>query len=325
MNYTSRIALAICAITVFCTSTFAQGIANLLPPTSKVPDAGLHAVLIGTGMPIPNPARAGAATLIVADGKTFLVDVGFNAVESLVQSGYQQVDHVLFTHFHIDHYGDLDRLFFNRGTAGASEPLGVMGPKGTDEIVQKVVASVAIDEKYRIDHHKEHWPTESMQASVTESEPGVIFEEDGLKITMFEVDHEPIEIAVGYRFDFKGKSIVVSGDTKKSENLTKHARDCDVLIHEVMDEKFLTSILPMLKTRNARQGAMVEDLMEVHTSTLDVAVIAKEANVKKVVLTHLVPSIQPVEAQEKNFIRGMDEIYDGPIIVGRDSMIITAE
>jgi len=317
--------LVICFALIAASNSYGQALGNLMPPRPKVPDTGLHAILLGTGMPIPNPDRAAAATLIVAGGKTFMVDVGFNSVARLVENGFQQVDHILFTHFHIDHYGDLDRMFFNRGGAGAAEAQSILGPKGTEKFVKEVVEAVAIDEQYRIEHHGEHWPELSMQAAVKEFDPGVIFDEDGVKVTMFLVDHEPIEIAVGYRFDYEGKSIVVSGDTKKSQSLIDASKDCDILIHEAMNARILNAVLPGLKRANPRQGALIEDLMEVHTSTIEVAEIAKEANVKKVVLTHLVPSIAPVEAQEKNFARGMDKIYSGPIVVGRDSMIFTVE
>jgi len=325
MQHSKYIVASLLTLTLLATTQTHGQALNIAPPTPKAPTTGLHAILIGTGMPIPNPERASAATLIIAGGKTYLVDVGFNSVARLVENGYPQVDHILFTHFHLDHYGDLDRMFFNRGTAGASDPQSVLGPVGTKDIVQKVVESVAIDEKYRIEHHGEHWPLQSMQASVQEFEPGVIFEQDGLKITMFAVDHEPIELAVGYRFDYEGKSIVVSGDTKWSGDLIAASKDCDILIHEAMNDSILKPVIPMLKRRNPRQAAMIEDLMEVHTPTRDVAEIAKATNAKKLVLTHLVPSIAPVEAQETNFVRGMSDIYSGPILVGRDSMLITAE
>ena len=302
--------------------------AQLLNPgraTPSVPDSGLHALLLGTGIPIPNPDRAAASTLIVVDGKTFMVDTGPGSVSRLAENGYRQVDYVLYTHFHLDHYGDLDRLLFARGAAGAEHPLPVLGPRGTKDVVDKVVASIAIDEKYRLDHHGEHWSDQSMHASVQEFDPGVIFDQDGLKITMFDVDHEPVVPAVGYRFDYQGKSIVVSGDTRKSDSLIAAAKDCDLLIHEAMNAVILNRALPALKRAQPRAGAMLEDLMSHHTSTLEVAEIAKEANAKKVVLTHLVPTIAPEEAQEDAFARGMSEIYSGPIVVGRDNMIFTVE
>lgn len=301
-----------------------QGI-NVGPPTPAVPDTGLHAILLGTGIPIVNPDRASASTLIVAGGKTIMIDTGYGSTVRLVEAGYQDVDLVLYTHFHADHTGGLGRLLFNRGAAGAEHPLKVIGPPGTKDMVDRIVAANAIDEEYRIVHHGEHWPKEAMDVDVTEFDLGVIHESDGLTITMFDVNHEPVEPAVGYRFDYEGQSIVVSGDTKKSESLIAAAKNCDLLIHEAMYAQMLNAIMPALKNRNPRQGAMLSDLMSHHTSTLEVAEIAKEAGVKKVVLTHLVPSIAPSDGAERTFVRGMSEIYSGPIVVGRDNMIFSLD
>lgn len=300
-------------------------LANPGRSTPTVPDTGLHAVLLGTGVPIPNPERANAATLIVAGGKTFMVDTGPGSVSRLAENGYGQVDYVLYTHFHLDHYGDLGSVLFRRGGANPEHPQQILGPKGTKNVVDKVVESVAIDETYRIAHHGDKWSKQAMQATVQEFDSGVIFDEDGLKITMFKVNHEPVVPAVGYRFDYEGKSIVVSGDTKKSDKLIAAAQGCDLLIHEAMNPTAFNRALPMLKRSRPRRGAMLEDMMSHHTPTLEVAEIAKEANVKKVVLTHLVPSIAPQDAQEKTFVDGMSDIYTGPIVVGRDNMIFTVE
>jgi len=324
ISRTAFCALAMLLATVASNLAHSQPL-NVAPPQSKIPDTGLHAILLGTGIPLPNPDRANASTLIVAGGKTFMVDTGPGSQERLAETGYRQVDYVLFTHFHLDHYGDLDRVLFGRGAAGAEHPQPILGPKGTKDVVDKVVESVAIDEKYRLEHHGDHWSNQAMHAAVQEFEPGVIFDEDGLKITMFNVNHEPVVPAVGYRFDYEGKSIVVSGDTKKSDSLIAAAQDCDLLIHEAMNATILNGALPGLKRTNPRGAAMLGDLMTHHTSTLEVAEIAKATNAKKVVLTHLVPSIPPADAPEKMFVRGMSKIYSGPIVVGRDGMAFSIE
>lgn len=302
--------------------------AQLLNPgrtTPTVPDTGLHAVLLGTGVPIPNPARAKASTLIVAGGKTFMVDTGPGSAGRLAENGYRSVDHILYTHFHLDHYGDLGSVLFRRGGDNPEHPQSVLGPKGTKDVVEKVVASVAIDESYRIAHHGDKWSKQAMQATVQEFESGVIFDEGGVKITMFNVNHEPVVPAVGYRFDYEGKSIVVSGDTMKSDHLIAAAKDCDLLIHEALNPNAFKRILPALKRARPRQAAMLEDLMTHHTPTLEVAEVAKAVNAKKLVLTHLVPSFPPEDDPEKMFVRGMSDIYSGPIVVGRDNMIFTVE
>jgi ribonuclease Z len=142
---------------------------------------------------------------------------------------------------------------------------------------------------------------------------------------MFKVNHAPINPAVGYRFDYQGKVVVVSGDTIKTEKMIEMSKDADVLVHEAMDLQTLHRIIPMIERGRPRQAALLEDVTEYHASTIDVAEIARDAGVKKLVLTHLVPSIPPQDAAEKNFVRGMSDIYDGPIIVGRDGMTIDVE
>lgn len=288
-----------------------------------VPPTGMHAILLGTGVPLPNPERAAASTLVVVNGKTFMVDTGWNTLVRLTQAGYQQPDVVLYTHFHSDHYDGLGQVLMNRGVAGATQPLKVIGPKGAKGVVDAVIASCAIDVKYRKQHHGDKWSDNAVAADVSEFDEGIVYDQDGLKIKMFPVDHHPIVPAVGYRFDFGGKSIVISGDTVKCDRLIKEARDCDLLIHEALDDRMLKGIAPGLLRSDPRRGPMMQEMMEYHTPTLDVAAVARDANVKKLVLTHLVPSIAPQEGPEKFFVRDMAGIYTGPIVVGRDNMILS--
>lgn len=295
------------------------------PPQPAVPLTGMHAILLGTGVPLPNPDRAAASTLVVVNGKTFMVDTGWNSLVKLTQAGYQDADVVLYTHFHSDHYDGLGQLFMNRGVAGADKPLKVLGPKGSKAVIDAVIASCAIDVGYRKAHHGDKWSDNAVAADVTECEPGVIYDQDGLRITMFNVDHHPIDPAVGYRFDYDGKSVVISGDTVKSASLIEAAKDCDLLIHEAMDDRLLKGVLPALTRVDPRRAEMLTELIDYHCPTLDVAAIARDANVKKLVLTHLVPSIPPQEGPEANFIRDMAAIYTGPIVAGRDNMIFSLE
>ncbi len=279
-----------------------------------------YAILLGTGMPLPNPARGTAATLIVAGNTSLLIDTGRNVITGLSQAGYVDVDMVAFTHFHADHFAGFGELMLYRSIRGAKNPLPVYGPAGTQALVDDFLKLYEHDHKYRIAHHGEHWFPEGMQAAVTECAPGVIYDQGGMRVTMFNVDHKPIEPAVGYRIDYQGKSIVVSGDTKKVQAMVEMSRGADLLIHEAMNGPMLNGALGGMRNTNPRQAAMLEDLMEYHTTAIEVAEIAAEAGVKKVALTHLVPSIPPQDGPEKAFVRGMSDIYSGPIIVGRDGM-----
>ena len=292
-------------------------------PASADSTNAFYVITLGTGIPIPNPDRATAATLIVAGDRTILIDTGRNALIRLVQAGHQSPSIILFTHFHSDHIAGFGEIMVNRGITGIDTPQVILGPVGTQGLVDDFLAVYSRDTSYRIAHHGDHWPANAMKADVTDCEPGVILDEEGLRITMFDVNHDPIVPAVGYRIDYGGKSVVVSGDTMKNANLIEAAKDCDLLVHEAMNAPFLNRMLPNIERGNPRQAAMLKDLMSHHTAATEVAEIARDANVKQVVLTHLVPSIPPTDAAEKAFTMGLDKIYSGPIHVARDGMKFT--
>ena len=201
-------------------------------------------------------------------------------------------------------------------------PQRIFGPAGTQSFVDDFLKVYSRDTGYRIAHHGKNWPDNAMRAEVKECTPGVILDEGGLKITMFDVDHAPIVPAEGYRVDFGGKSIVISGDTKPTPKMVEMAKDADILVHEAMNVKMLTAARVGLRTADPRRGQMLEDLMNYHSGSLEVAAIARDAHVKKLVLTHLVPSIAPTDAAERTFVTGMSEVYTGPIVVARDGMKI---
>lgn len=304
-----------------CTTANAQ----LNQPRQLAADGPMQVVLIGTGIPIPNPDRGTAATLVICGDKTFLVDTGSNCVVGLSKAKIGMVSTVLFTHYHSDHIAGFGDVLVMRGVGGQKEPLQVIGPPGAKRVVNGFSAAYALDLGYRTDHHGEHYGAVGATAVVTEAESGVVYDKAGIKITMFTVNHDPITPAVGYRFEYQDKVVVISGDCKKTENMVEMSTGADVLVHEAMDAQSLMRVQPMLKIADPRRGEMLTDLMEYHTPTNEVAEIARDAGVKKLVLTHLVPSIPPQPAAEKNFVRGMAEIYSGPIIVGRDAMTIDLE
>ena len=289
------------------------------------PGGPMQVILLGTGIPIPNPDRATAATLVIAGDKAMLVDTGRGCVVRLQQAGIRDVSAVLFTHYHSDHIASFGDLLVSRGTGGAEQALPVIGPPGAKRVVDGFEMAYGLDNYYRTTHHGKYFTTPGTKTKVTEAEPGVVFDQDGLKVTMFKVNHAPIDPAVGYRFDYQGKVVVVSGDTIKTEKMIEMSKDADVLVHEALDLQTLHRVIPLLQRARPRQAALLKDVTDYHASTTDVAEIARDAGVKKLVLTHLVPSIPPQEAAEKNFVRGMSDIYSGPIIVGRDGMTIDIE
>ncbi len=278
------------------------------------PNGGLSVITLGTGTPIPSLDRACSATLIIAGNRTVLVDFGRGALIRLAQAQLLKTDLLLFTHYHSDHISDFGELMVTRTVAGAKTPLPVIGPVGAKKVVNSMLDVFSMDKQYRITHHGAAFGSAGMEAPVTEAQPGVVYDKGGLKITMFEVDHRPVVPAVGYKFEYKGKSIVVSGDTIKVPKMIEMAQGADILVHEALNKKLLEIGANRM---NARVKKMALDLHEYHTPHTEVAEIAKEANVKKLVLTHMVPS--PFNAaMGMLFTRGMGKIFKGPIELSKD-------
>jgi ribonuclease Z len=305
----------------------AAAAAPQLPQRPRVdpPAGGMTVVLLGTGIPLPNPARGTAATLVLAGKQAVLVDTGRNAVVGLAGTGRDDVSLVVYTHYHSDHIADLGEILVNRGIAGATEPLPIVGPVGLKQVVDGFRAAYALEDSYRVAHHKENWSSAGASAAPNEAQPGVVWDKDGLRVTMFDVDHAPVVPAVGYRFDYNGKSVVVSGDTKKTTKVVEISRGVDLLVHEAVDRATVEQAMPMLERASPRRAQMTRDMISHHTSTLELAEIARDAGVKKLAITHLVPSIPPTDQAEANFVRGMGAVYPGPIVVGRDGMVINIE
>jgi ribonuclease Z len=281
--------------------------------------------LLGTGTPMVNPARASASTLVTAGESAFIIDTGRGFYDNLAATGRQDVDVVLFTHFHSDHIADFGELLVARTISGANQPLATIGPSGAALVVDGLMAAYELDRRYRHDHHGDKYSPAGASAQVTEAAPGVVFDRDGIKITMFEVNHSPVSPAVGYRFDYQGRSIVISGDTVMVPAMIEQSRGADILVHDTMNKDMVQMGLDAIKESDPRLTAMGKEMMEYHSDRMEVARIAQEAGVIKLVLTHLVPGIPPEEAMESLFTQGMDEIYSGTIITGRDGMNIAVD
>jgi ribonuclease Z len=289
------------------------------------PNGGLSVILLGTGTPVPTLDRACASTMVVAGDRTIMVDSGRFSSIRMVQAGFVNPSLLLYTHFHSDHITDFGEVMVNRFAAGAADkPLPVIGPVGVKELVGNLMDVYAPDKQYRVDHHDWAVNEQGYEVNVTDAQPGVVYDEAGLKITMFEVDHLPVTPAVAYRFDYKGQSVVVSGDTKKVPQMAEMSEGVDILVHEAVNPKLVELGRRAAGTEtNERMLKITDDIMDYHTLTDEVAEIAAEAGVKKLVLTHMVPS--PVNhLMEHMFVRGMNRIYKKRIYVGNDLMEIKA-
>ena len=203
---------------------------------TTLPD-GLHVALCGSGSPLPDPSRLGPCTAVIAGKRLFVVDVGSGAVRNFGPMGLPTgtVEAVLLTHFHSDHIDGLGEMMMLRWVStGNATPLPVFGPTGVAAVVGAFNAAYALDNGYRVTHHGAAINPPAGAGGVARpfaidasSQSVVVLENGGLKVTAFSVDHGPVEPAVGYRFDYKGRSTVISGDTKTSENLVRIATGAD--------------------------------------------------------------------------------------------------
>lgn len=209
---------------------------------TELPD-GLHVILIGTGSPLADPSRAGPSTAVIAGGRVFIVDSGGGAVRKMAEIGLPPAatDRVLLTHFHSDHIDGLGELMLQRWAGGGyAEPLPIYGPAGVSGVVEGLNTAYAQDRDYRIAHHGADIVRPSgFGGAPIEFDAGVIMDEAGIKITAFAVDHEPVSPSFGFRFDYKGRSVVINGDTAYTDDLAGHAKDTDILISEALNPEMV--------------------------------------------------------------------------------------
>jgi ribonuclease Z len=288
----------------------------------------LHVVLCGTGSPLPDADRAGPCTAIVAGGALYLVDAGPGSWEVVDLAGLPtgRLAGVFLTHFHSDHIGDLGEAIVQSWIAGRPRPLDVFGPPGTAGVVEGFRRAYAADTDYRVAHHGDDaLPRAAAGAAARETtlaaEPtasAIVLDRDGLRVTMFRVDHAPVEPAVGYRFEWRGRTVVVSGDTRRSASVLAHARGADILVHEALQPALILRVPPVARRLGLERVAkLAEDIPGYHTAPAEAAALARDAGVPHLVLTHLVPGPANFVAR-RAFLDGVRAAYDGEVTLGAD-------
>ena len=292
-------------------------------------DGQLHVVLCGTGSPLPDPNRAQACTAIIAGGEFVLVDTGSGSWRKVAVNNLPaaNLNAVLLTHFHSDHIGDLGEALMQSWAAGRNHKLDVYGPPGVEQVVAGFEQAYSLDTGYRVAHHGAEWMPRSAAGAIAQpirlksnESAALVFERNGLKVTAFKVEHDPAIPAYGYRFEYRGRVVVVSGDTARSDNLARHAAGADLLIHDVIAKNLLQMAASNFdQVGNKRRAKMSRDIMTYHTSPLEAAAIAASAKVETLVFTHMVPP--PNSAQiEQAFTRGVSDIFKRKVVLGTDGM-----
>ena len=288
------------------------------PPAQAQPVAAdeFRVTLLGTGSPAPVMRRFGPGVLVQAGGKTLVFDAGRGGAQRLMQLGLQlgKVDALFLTHLHSDHVVGIPDLWLTgwleASYAQRKGPFVVYGPAGTQVLMDGLAQAYAWDIKARI--ADQGLKPEAIRAEVTEVKEATVYEQAGVKVKAFEVDHgDLLKPAFGYRVDYAGRSVTISGDTRFSENLIKHAAGTDLLIHQVAAASDELLKIPTFKVIIAH-----------HTQPDEAAQVFNRVKPKLAVYYHFVllgtPTIPAVT--EKEVFETTRKTYAGPLLIGEDLM-----
>ena len=309
----SRLTIVLAAFAAFVTNGIVAQAQNPMDkPEFKV-------TLLGTGEPVPSIERFGPATLVQAGGLNLLFDCGRGCTQRLMQKGVPlgKIDVLFLTHLHSDHVVGIPDLlligWLRPPFAHRDAPMRVIGPVGTVSMMSNIEKAFEWDIKTRIADEK--LPPAGVANEATDMRAGVVFEKNGVKVTTFEVNHgEKIKPAFGFRIDYDGRAVSISGDTKFNENLIQHSKGVDVLIHEVAAarpelikaQKFLPAILAH------------------HTNPEQAGIVFARVKPKLAVYYHLVlfgnREIKPYSPEK--LVQLTRKTYSGPLVVGEDLMTL---
>jgi len=290
--------------------TVALFVAALVPAVAR--GQQFRATLLGTGCPAAVMNRFGPSTLVEAGDQKFLFDAGRGALQRLTQLDvrWQDIQGVFLTHLHSDHVVGFPDLWLTGWliVPGRKVPLQVRGPTGTAAMMSHLQQAFAYDVRIRTEN--DGVSPEGVALAVEEIGEGVVYDKGGVKITSFEVDHAPVKPALGYRIDYSGRSIVLSGDTRVSQNLLRHAQNVDVLVHEVF--------APATLQRAGVPAARAKSIVDYHTTPEQAGEVFARLKPKLAVYSHIcMPS-----ATEEDLVPGTRKTYTGPLELGEDLMAI---
>jgi len=297
----------------------------------------LRVAVCGTSAPLPSPSRAKACVAVFAGGRYWVVDTGPESTENLVlwRIPLARIGGVLLTHFHSDHIGDLGELQLQTWAGGRKEPLAVYGGPGVDQLVDGFNLAYRQDQGYRTTHHGEKvmpsaaWGmvahTVELDGAPTPAKDrsGLVYDDGALRITALEVDHAPIEPAYAFRFDYKGRSVVVSGDLKNHPPLARGAAGADVLVSEAISTRMTKSLGRAASAAGrANTAAVMHDIEDYHITPEEAARLANDAGVGLLAFYHLLPAPDGV-LPRRLFAQGVNAVRKGDWTIAEDGSLYT--
>jgi len=263
--------------------------------------------LLGTGIPDPKPNRYGSGTLIEAGNQKLIFDCGRCVLQRLSETGIplKEANKLFLTHLHSDHTVGIPDLWLTPWIFGRwEEPFYVWGPDGTKKMMSKLEEAFEFDLQIRPVH--DLLPEAGAKIVAHDFREGVVYEKDGCKVTAFEVDHRPIRPSYGFRVDYGDKFVVLSGDTRVSENLLRYAKGADLLMHNV----------GAARPEDLLQSERYRRIMSLHSHPEETGELFARVNPRMAVYTHMVLFKVGIE----DVLERTRKSYSGPLVIGEDLM-----
>jgi ribonuclease BN (tRNA processing enzyme) len=289
--------------------------ASALPLATRAQSGKTRLILLGTGGgPRPRKGSSASAQVIVVNGAAYVVDCGDGVARQLAMAGIPLADlrSVFITHHHSDHNADYGNLILLAWTAGLRTPVDTWGPPPLRKMTRLFLEMNATDIDIRI-RDEGRPPLAPLIKPHELRAGGLVMQDQNVRVTAAVVHHPPIAPAFGYRFDTPDRSIVISGDTTPSDALIQLAKGADVLVHDALYEPALDKMV----ARVPNASELKRSILSHHTRAEDAGRVAREAGVRTLVLSHLVPPDDP-DLTEQLWLDAARRQFDGRIVVGKD-------
>jgi ribonuclease Z len=280
---------------------------------------GLHLSLCGAGGPLPAPNASGPCVAVVAGKSLYIVDAGTDGARNLGRMGFQpgNIKGVFLTHFHSDHIDGLGEMATLRWAGGGNDlPLPVYGPTGLVRVTNGLNQAYAQDFAYRNEHHGDL--VANLSGAGLEARPfdkpelgelRLVLEEGDLKVEALTVQHSPVDPAVGYKFSYKGRTLVITGDTAQSDNIVELSKGVDLLVHEALAPNLVMMMnAAAKKLGNEVMAKVTIDILDYHASPVEAAETARDADVGHLLYYHIVPPLI-FPGQEALYLNGAEDIF----------------
>ena len=281
------------------------------------PDS-LRVFVCGSASPL-GTGQAQACIAVMTPGHFYLVDLGAGAMNNVTSANLpmSRLQGVFLTHFHSDHIAELYEANLNSWVQGRPEPLRIYGPQGVRSVVNGINHTYEHDREYRVTHHgAELLPPDLGEMQGVTIKPGVVLEDGDLTVTAYVADHSPVKPAVGYRFDYRDRSVVISGDSLVTDRTRKITAGADLLLHDARSEMAVTTMATAAeKAGRHRLAKILHDIQDYHASTESLVALGSEVDIGMVAYYHLVP-VPPNLVMRKIFEQGIPDNF----VVAHDGM-----